>query len=333
MERYNAFVRYLLARFQAVLFAALLASAGCRSIAGYERAKSPAPDAAIDAATVDGTVGDAVTDGAPADGAFDLQPIADAAVCGATSPSPAPGGTIYYYSFDQTPSAGSYPEVLQGGPAAEIVREQDGIASVSAPSGCGRAVAFAHDGAWQPGHLRIPGDLFLFPQGSISVRAKFHRDLSAPNTWGLGEGILCRSADYNIRQPGHICLYRATDGRLVVIVEDTTYLVSTRCSEASIAVDRWVNIGINFGTGGLELFVDGLKQEGTGTVSIDDDGYGKLDCSARQIEDLGIEGNSFFWVIGGTAETWTPSNNTIGEPLNGVVDELSIADFRRPFGS
>jgi hypothetical protein len=184
----------------------------------------------------------------------------------------------------------------------------------SGKAGCNMAAVF--DGSANS-YLEIDhAAAFSLSSGSIDLWVRF-------DTAGR-MGVLSKDAN-GTNQNGHITVFRACDGSIVLRKQEPGNTSHVQCS-APVKTGSWVYVGVNFGPGGLELYVDGQRAQRTD----------KLPCgSAYQCgatTTSGIDGNTNPWVVGATAMTSADGAATpIDNPLQGAIDSLRISKVRRTF--
>ena len=182
----------------------------------------------------------------------------------------------------------------------------------SGKPGCTKAALF--DG--QGGYLQIPHDSsFSLIRGSVDLWVRFDNSATA--------GIVSKDA-LGTNETGHITVQRICDGSIAVRKQETNNQSFVQCS-APIPNGTWVHVGVNFGTGGLELWVDGVKSSRKGTVSCN----GWVCGSSTE---SGIAGNTNPWVLGGDSMRSGDGKATpVEHPLRGAIDSFRVSSARRNF--
>ncbi len=142
----------------------------------------------------------------------------------------------------------------------------------------------------------------------------------------FSEGVVSRDA-IRLGLPGHISFGRSNDGRVAVRIQDGDDAVV--CSNAAVATEQWVHIGVNFGPPDLEMYVDGVAQSGVGTLPVTQ--FNSITCNTPM--PRGLTGNANPWVIG-TASMHSDEGSADPATLpfdSGGVDEFRISIQRRDF--
>ena len=201
--------------------------------------------------------------------------------------------------------------------------------SVPGPPGCGNAFEVS-----EPKYgLVDDSPAFDLEEGSVEVW------LRAPSQFRRRRlGVVSRDAqDQDF--PGHFSLYVASvaedegddaefvQGHVVVRLQ-TEDITIAHCSEEPLSPGGWAHIGVNFGPGGLELYVDGDRQRREGFVDLD---VFDVPCGGRI--RTGIDGNDNPWVLGARSER---SDEGQAEPVEhwlegAAIDEFRISRARRDF--
>ncbi len=132
-------------------------------------------------------------------------------------------------------------------------------------------------------------------------------------------GLVSKDAA-NSAEPGHFSLIQSTDGRIAVRGQTTT-TSSMVCSDAPVTAESWIHIGVNFGSPGNQLWIDGVPQNGTGSVFVSDGGL----APCVGVLGLPIAGNSNPWVVGASAIV---SADGSAEPADGYLEGGAMAQFR-----
>lgn len=134
-------------------------------------------------------------------------------------------------------------------------------------------------------------------------------------------GVLSRDAS-SADRPGHITVAIESMGRLYVRIQRSETIETTVCSEESLADLTWIHVGINLGFPRLELWIDGVLQAGSGSITI---GSADVPCDGELGGPYGIDGNENPWVIGGI--TWMSEEGS-AEPVTSMADATAIDQLR-----
>lgn len=194
------------------------------------------------------------------------------------------------------------------------------VGRVNGPPGCGQALSFGGDIA---DYAELPADpAWDLKEGSIDLWVR----IDAPAT-ERHLGIVSRDAKDAARL-GHFTLFQLVDGGVAVRLQRGTNDGIARCSPPLTQGD-WHHIGVNFGAGGLELFVDGVPAERKDTyvVSLE-----ILKCGTSS--EQGIDGNDNPWVLGASSHLSVEGAATpITYPFRGAIDSFRVSRVRRAFGA
>jgi hypothetical protein len=193
------------------------------------------------------------------------------------------------------------------------------VSRVPGRPGCGQAIAFAGAG----GYVEIPDSpAWDLATGSFDLWLRID---AMPGDGSKG-GVISRDALMQAL-PGHFSLYVACNGALGARLQTTAY-DAFACS-ATLQAGIWYHVGVNFGAGPLEIYIDGALSTQTAPFT----------CSALTFKcgtgtTAGIDGNDNPWTVGIASATSdeglaTPTNN----PLVGAIDSLRISSARRAFGT
>ena len=183
------------------------------------------------------------------------------------------------------------------------------------PPGCGQAFEMPNSVAVS-GYLRIPhAPEFELSSGSIDFWIRAQARIRAT-------GII--SKDDN-----------EVDGGLTLFVNCGGYLVARmqnegeafyRCSEQPLPDDDWAHVGLNFGAGGLELYVDGERVRGEQSLGLFGIGCTQ-DVQCDTDTTAGLQNNTQPWVIGVSSHQGDPSL-----PFrDGRIDSFRISGVPRAF--
>jgi hypothetical protein len=192
------------------------------------------------------------------------------------------------------------------------------VPRVSGATGCGQALAFsgkiedyaeiAADPAWNLKTGSI--DLWVRIDGSTNKHL----------------GIVSRDAE-DTAKPGHFSLFQLVDGGIGVRLQRDSNDGIARCSQP-VSKGDWHYIGVNFGKGGLELYVDGVPANRTDKYVVSPV---TLKCGTSTEE--GIDGNQNPWVLGASSHLSAEGVATpITYPFKGAIDSFRISNVRRDFG-
>ncbi len=189
---------------------------------------------------------------------------------------------------------------------------------VEGPSAdCGQAVSFA---GVVTDHVVIPdAPEWQIPTGSIDF---WFRVASIPDS---ASSIVSRDA-LGTDFAGHINVLVSDEQRLGVRVQrmGAGTDVGVVCSSpGSIFANSWNHAGINFGSPGLELWLNSKRADSPGAL----DGF---ECQTGI--DEGIDGNLNPWVLGaGTGGSDDGSATPVNRPFDGSIDHFRISATRRDF--
>jgi hypothetical protein len=247
--------------------------------------------------------------------------LASVAACGRLGFSSEPAGPceprgdeLAVYSFESDDA-----------PLADGVGERDGVvvgtpAFTDGPPDCGRALQLA-DGT---------------TYGEIPHDQAWHLDVGAVELWlrldqhtGDEQGVLSRDA-YGQDMPGHLTIMITPDRRLAVRLQSTKD-DWIECSNGVVPIASWTRLGLNLGPPVLELWLDGVLQDGTGIITVV--GGKDYPCGLTAATS-GLAGNANPWVIGMDAHRSAEGAATpVISPLYGAVDDLRISPSRRSFAT
>lgn len=157
---------------------------------------------------------------------------------------------------------------------------------------------------------------YALAAGSVDLWVRFDQ--------GGMAGIVSKDAS-GTNEDGHLTIFRGCDGSIVVRQQLGGDQHFIRCS-SPVSNGDWHSVGVNFGSGGLELWVDG--KQGTRT--------GALPCGETYVcgssTETGIGNNSNPWVVGAHAMNSDDGAATpVRDPLAGAIDSLRISKVRRAF--
>lgn len=267
-----------------------------------------------DAAPVDLGLADAAAADA---GAPDREPPPPEPPCAAR----AADDDVLLYTFDEVPAftttvadaRGQHPAVAR--PLGAVVDRAPG------PEGCGLAARFA-----EGRYLEVPSH----PDFDLSAGAlDFWVQATPTADRRLMEGILSRDASGTARS-GHLSVYRACDGHLLVRLQRTNAPDVYRCSDGPLVGERWAHVGLNFGPPGVELYVDGELQTNTSSTTVRWDCGSPVPCGAPSSQ--GIDGNENPIVLGVSSHgSEEGSAAPVTRPFSGLIDSFRLSRNRRSF--
>lgn len=248
-------------------------------------------------------------------------PVPDSGIC----PTAPETTTVALYRFEESggpvilDATGRHFGTLVGAEGQDWLR-------IASSENCGRAIQFEPPAEVVP-LAKVAHHLdWDLQQGSIEILVRFDN----PTPTDEVEAIVSRDAEYTDR-PGHLLLFRACNSRIAVRLQrdaDHQFLV---CSNPVTAND-WHRVGINFGGGPLELYVDGQRATSTEPLDCVTE-PGDWTCGTGNDTAAGIDGNANPWVIG--ALSWSNPegqwNVVASRPLVGAVDSFHIRRERRNF--
>lgn len=122
---------------------------------------------------------------------------------------------------------------------------------------------------------------------------------------GSSVGVFSRD-EIDINTEGQLTLFFTEDERFVLRGQINDSLSVRLCSAETVPAEEWMRVGINWGSDGLELYLNGVLQMGTGTVSIfseDDTG-----CSASTIP-FSIAGTQNPFALGASIHRSAPGDD------------------------
>lgn len=194
---------------------------------------------------------------------------------------------------------------------------ETGPARVSGKSGCGKAMSFSDTTPISYVETKDSPDWDL-AHGSVDFWVRF-------DTSGTNEGVFSRDAS-GTTNPGHISVLRLCTGALYLRLQRSATEEYTRCT-SPLAKETWYAVGVNFGQGGLELWVNGNKATSTTTITCGTDTY---PCGGAT--DAGIDGNDNPWILGTLAWTSEEGKATpVKNPLSGRIDSFRVSKTRRSY--
>lgn len=274
----------------------------CHGIRGCVEDESDA--GVMDAGVMDAAGSPDVFDGGPPD-VFD----AGAPDAGPTACGDADEDTLFLFTFDD---------------ANDVVTAESGVADNSllqaGDSPCGGNVLRITDDGSPSSHFRIPN------------RPEFEIAVGSVDFWirgpaaGITQDIIGRDAQGN--GAGHLTISTSERGEIVVrsqsILEEF-YI----CSEPIEFESTWRRVGINLGAGGVELWIDGVRQNRSGPLFYRG---AEWTCFA-DTHELNLVGNANPFVVGAVAIfSDEGSHLPIQQPFAGLeVDQLRLSSVRRDY--
>lgn len=282
-------------------------SVGSCGRVGYDFSGAGVTDAAAgDAGVTDGAAGDAADTDAPADAGNDggpsgRCPLSDVDTVSLFSVDGDMGGSVL------TDAAGTLDGLVAGGVAS----------TMAGPGGCGEALTFPIGVA---GRL-LDAPAWQLDDGSVDLWVR------RPGSLTTFAGLVTRDATGN--RAGHFAIFIGPTGRVVTRLQ-TGSGSGQVCSEVALAVDEWTHIGVNFGSAGLELWVNGESVQGGGTI-VGPNGV-TLTCGSGIAG--GIAGNNNHWVIGASNASFADATDSYRDGFaDGAIDHFRISRSRRDFSS
>lgn len=225
--------------------------------------------------------------------------------------SPADDDTVLLLTFDEetaTDALGNNDGTIVGEPTWT-----DG------PLGCGRAIGFPLGGTT---HVELPDSMdWHLPDGSLDFW--FRRDT------GTGTAVLL-SRERDEFGNGHFAVLLSNREEVYVRLQNAAEQESASCSEP-LAVGEWHHIGVNFGAGGLELWLDGevtlrtdvgQVTDSVGQLTMQCDGGGTVSLRPADVLE---------WVVGASGIRATASGEWSDFFNGGAIDYLRISSVRRDF--
>jgi hypothetical protein len=268
---------------------------------------APGEDAATDVGLDDAdsaVSSDAIVDAlldAPVDGR------ADGGVAGRCPEGAIPSG-LALYTFEGIEGAATTTDLVGG----RVATVRDGAVSARpGPDGCGDAVYFPEGNR---AYLLIAdAPEWDLPEGSLDFWVQPH----APITRTFA--FFSRDAGMEAN-PGHIRMVTDSSGRPSVRIQDgdtETGHLNLR-PDGPLSVGEWHHIGIVWGPGGGELWIDGVMVD-------------------RSDLEWGLDGNDNPWTIGadnsGAEEGSDPPSRVRSQVEDLAIDHFRISATRREFGA
>ena len=146
-----------------------------------------------------------------------------------------------------------------------------------------------------------------------------------------GFGVIARDGALT-PTTGHVMVAYDNAGRVSVRLQYEGE--SFTCSDNPVAIDHWVHVGVNVGPTALELFLDGVRQNGTGTTRMGGYGVSLFTCGQSDASRLSLAGNDNPWVIGG-ASSWSTEGtaDNVQQLYRGAIDGLRLSSVPRDFAA
>lgn len=159
--------------------------------------------------------------------------------------------TLFLYNFESTT------DLVDGAPGT--LRDAAELSAGSSP--CGGSVLST------PGPLEsrfvIPDeDSFRLGEGSLDFWVRRPTELTDDSV-----GLVSRD-EINTNTAGQVTLFYSRDRRLVLRGQQSATVNIILCAADPFPAEEWARIGINWGPGGLEFYVNGVLQMAGGTVNI-----------------------------------------------------------------
>lgn len=191
-------------------------------------------------------------------------------------------------------------------------------------SPCGGRVLRTAGATDSEGYFLVPSAPAQFlSTGSLDFWVRF------PAAGPADRGIVSRD-ELNIGTPGQLTLFRTSGGNLVLRLQQSPPVEYFTCSPP-VDDREWHRIGVNFGVGGLELWLDGALQTFPGPVTLF--GGPKI-CSDRGAE-IGIDGTNNPFIFGADAHVSAPgSHEPVSGALHGIeIDHARLSRVRRDYAA
>lgn len=267
------------------------------------------PDGSVDTLSPDSSV-DLSVDAPTSDTATDA-PWADGAST-ASCASAADRGTVMLLTFE---GSGSTVTDVAGAHDGELINPSRAARAPGAV-GCGDALEFNPSTSFAHVEVADSAD-WVIGTGSVDFWLRPH----ATPSWLAG--IMGRE-DW-ASEAGEFVIAQFCNNSIIVRIQSASG--GHRVCSDPISNDAWHHVGVNFGAGGLELFVDG--QRATRTQSIVCGGL-SFDCGETTTQGLTARSNP--WVIGARTGGSEPGSATpVSDPFEGAIDSVRISTIRRVF--
>lgn len=198
----------------------------------------------------------------------------------------------------------------------------DGARLVAGDSPCGFQVLEIATGL---SHFRIPDrSSFQLSSGSIDFWIK----APIPTGWAT---ILDRDAS-GTELPGHIGIYYTDEGEIVVRYQEVAAPEGGACSgTGSVPPGTWARVGVVFGSGGIQIYINGTRRSRTGSY---DFGSGTI-VRCDGLAETGIAGNFNPFVLGANSGTSDEGSHVgLRLPFTGLqLDQPRLSSVRRDYES
>lgn len=226
------------------------------------------------------------------------------------------GDVVARYSFDEAPGAEGFADETGAHPA----QVTGNVARVEGPEGCGQAVVFPQGDP--RGYLVVaPSSAFALPSGSLS----FWVWLPPPPGPVFRVGILSRDATLETTK-GHFTVYWTGPGYLSVRLQGAN-AGGSRCTARVMPTETWTHVGINFGDGPLELYINGIEENSRNEAIF----VPTAPCGSETSDGLG--GNANPWVFGanndGSMDGLADAPSDFAASVR--LDEILLSSQRRAF--
>lgn len=233
---------------------------------------------------------------------------------------PSDPATVARYDFE-----GSLADTSGHGNDGALLGSGSSFVAGPAIVGCGSALSFSTSGS-VVGHGQIPhAPAFQLSSGSLDLYLR--RPINPPNR---PLAVLAKDSSGNV--PGSIGLWINCDGVVVLKLEGSDGNPHYRCSAGTLAPNVWAYVGVNFGPGGLELFVDGVRGERVGRLGLDGANCnGDISCGGQSTD--GLSSNQNPWILGASSQSSPAgSNSNLSSPFRGgAIDRLRISSSTRSY--
>lgn len=189
--------------------------------------------------------------------------------------------TLALLTFESTSMPGGFDDISGRGHTGKI--HGSAQQGASGKPGCLKAAVF--DGQ-ADSYVEIADHTdFKLASGSVDLWVRFDKAGTA--------GIVSKDAS-GTNEDGHLTLFRACDDSIVVRQQLGGDQHFVQCS-APVSSGDWHSVGVNFGPGGLELWIDGQQSTRSGALPCGE----SYVCGSST--ETGISKNSNPWVLGAHA--------------------------------
>ncbi len=191
---------------------------------------------------------------------------------------------------------------------------------------CGEGIRFPDAG--DP-RLRIPADpRYALAEGSLDFWFRF------PADEGADKALITRDHE-GASPPGQLSVQLTLDRALFVRIQNEAG-GHVRCSAVGVASDVWHHVGVNWGPGGFEAWLDGAVVDEAGEARVlDPDAGERLIPCGSGVNEAGLDGAGAeldWWV--GINNGYSPAGTAdrqIAPFLGGALDHLRLSRVRRDF--